>query len=184
MRQCIHYSGKMAVALILIVMLMANILPAQGRPGKAGRAGFWKQLTEKQREAVKAKRDSLWDKGTAREDIHAEIHTMLKEYGVELPARNMRSIGRKGFAQHREFMNLDLTEEQRKELREKIRATIKETLLSYGVDMPEDFGKRAQIWENMSEEQRTTMRSKIRKMRKEGATREEIREEVQKNLKK
>jgi len=108
-----------------------------------GRMGFFRNLTEEQREAIREKMDQMRSEGATGEEIRAAVGEMLKGYGVEVPEHRGEGPGRMGF-----FRNL--TEEQREAIREKmdqmhsegatreeIRAAVHEMLKGYGVEVPE-----------------------------------------------
>jgi hypothetical protein len=80
------------------------------RPGR-GLMHLSDELSNKQRATIREKIKSLHEQGASREEIHTEIGTMLKEYGVNLPD---------DFDKLREKME-NLNEEQRKAVRVKIR---------------------------------------------------------------
>jgi hypothetical protein len=55
-------------------------------------------------------------------------------------------------------------------------------LNEYGIEIPEDIAKHREMMENLDEDQRKALRAKMREMRKSGATKEEIRAEIDKLL--
>lgn len=165
--------------------------PRQGR----GFMKFTDQLSEDQKNAIKEKVESLREKGASREEIHAEVKNLLKEYGVEVPEDFNDFRGRrdpKPGRGLREFSD-QLTEEQRAAIREKaktmhehgdsreeIHTEIGKMLKEYGIEVPEDFGEYRKLWNKLNKEQRKTIRAKMREMREEGVSRKEIRVEIQK----
>ena len=93
----------------------------------------------------------------------------------------------------REFSQL--TEEQKTTLHEKIKSMhedgatreeihteIVKMLEEYGIDVPVDFVQRNTMWNKLNDEQRNAIRAKKREMRKEGASREEIKKEIEKMI--
>ena len=143
-------------------------------------------LTEEQRTALHEKVTEMREAGAAREEILEARRTMLEGYGVELPENFGKRKGR--------GLNLrdSLTDEQRTALHEKVTemreagATREEifearrTMLEgYGVELPENFGKRGggglNLRDSLTEEQRTAIREKMEELKAQGATREEIR---------
>jgi hypothetical protein len=66
--------------------------------------------------------------------------------------------------------------------REEIHQQVATMLKEYGVKLPEDFGKNRGRWDNLNENQLKQIRATMRKMRHEGATREEIHSEIEKML--
>ncbi|MCK4755281.1 MAG: hypothetical protein KAS58_08605, partial [Calditrichia bacterium] len=170
----------------------------QGMRGARHGRGFMKfsdQLSEDQINTIKEKVESLREKGASREEMHAEVNNLLEEYGVEVPEDFNDFPGKRGPKPGRglrEFSD-QLTNEQRAAIREKaktmhehgdsreeIHNEIRKMLKEYGIDVPNDFGQRREMWEKLGNKQRKTIRTKMRKMRKDGATREEIREEIHK----
>jgi hypothetical protein len=53
-------------------------------------------------------------------------------------------------------------------------------LKEYGIEIPQEIQEHRKMMENLTEEQRRQIRSKMRKMRKDGASREEIHLEIKK----
>lgn len=111
-----------------------------------GPGGFWKDLTDEQRQAVQEKIKEMKDQGATREEIHTAVAAMLEGYGVKLPEN--RGEGHRGDL--RQLLS-SLTNEQRQAVREKIRemrrqgatceeihATVTEMLESYGIKLPKD----------------------------------------------
>ena len=72
---------------------------------------FSDQLSDEQRAAIREKAKTMHEQGTSREEIHTQIGNMLKEYGIDVPD---------DFGQHKEMWK-NLSEEQRKTIREKMR---------------------------------------------------------------
>jgi hypothetical protein len=172
----------------------------RGERGPRRGRGFMKfadQLSEDQRKTIKEKVETLREEGASREEIHTEIFKIFKEYGIEIPEDFKNVRGKRGHRPGRGFMHFsdELTEEQRAAIREKaksmheqgasreeIHAEIGNMLSEFGVDLSDDFGKHREMMENLNEEQRKTIRVKMREMRKEGATPEEIRDEIYRML--
>jgi DNA-binding transcriptional regulator YhcF (GntR family) len=168
--------------------------------GPPGPQGFFKDLTEEQRDAVEEKMKEMRDQGASREEIRSAVAEMLKGYGIEVPEDWHGPIG---FGHGKAGFKANLTEEQREAIREKvkemrsqgasgeeIRAAKAEMLKGYGIELPEKWGEGRQrgqrfgfgltdeqreIIRNLTDEQRQTLRKTIREMRSQGATREEIR---------
>jgi DNA-binding transcriptional regulator YhcF (GntR family) len=164
------------------------------RPGR-GFMKFADQLSEEQKNAIKEKVKTLREEGASREEIHTEVSALLKEYGIEVPEDGERFKGKRGHRPGRGWMHFsdELSDEQRKAIHEKVKSMkddgasreevhkqVVTMLKEYGVEIPDDFGKHRERWDNLSEDQRKQIRAKMRKMRKDGATREEIHEEVKK----
>jgi uncharacterized membrane protein len=173
----------------------------RGERGPRHNRGFMKfsdQLTEDQRSALKEKVESLREEGASREEIHNEVTNMLKEYGIEVPEDFKGSREKKGRRPGKGFMHFteELTAEQRASIHEKaksmheqgssrmeIHTEIGNMLKEYGIYLPDDLGKHREMMESLDEDQRKAIRAKTREMRKNGATREEIRDEMHKMLK-
>jgi uncharacterized membrane-anchored protein len=119
-------------------------------PFGPGPGGFWKDLTDEQREAVQEKIKEMRDQGTSREEIHSAVAEMLKGYGIELPEK-CRLLGGPGGLRHdRDGFMANLTDEQKeavhekikemrdqKASREEIRAAVAELLEGFGIESPE-----------------------------------------------
>jgi uncharacterized protein YoaH (UPF0181 family) len=155
--------------------------------------GFWKDLTEEQREAVHEKIREMREEGATREEIHTVVAGMLEGYGIEVPED---CPGPFGFGLGPGGFWKDLTKEQREAVHEKIKemreqgatrkeihTAVAEMLKGYGIELPENRGERhrgdlRQLLSSLTDEQRQAVREKIREMRRQGATREEIRAAV------
>jgi len=172
----------------------------RGERGPRHGRGFMKfadQLTEDQRNTLREKVETLRKEGASRDEIHKEVKSMLKEYGIEIPENSKGFHGKRKHRPGSGFMHFadELNDEQRAAIREKtksmheqgtsreeIHTEIGKMLKEYGIDLPDDFGKHREMMENLNEEQRKTIRVKMREMRKEGATPEEIRDEIHRML--
>lgn len=177
------------VAVSFLLLLSVAVVAAGSHradsegPGYRGRS-FMQSLTEEQREAVRERMAELRETGASHQEIHASIAEMLEEYGVELPEKCGKRLGRIGF-------HPSLNEDQRKAVREKIaelresgaeheeiRAAVSAMLEGYGIELPPDAGHRfgpPPFIADVTDEQREALHEKMREMRSEGATREEIR---------
>jgi DNA-binding transcriptional regulator YhcF (GntR family) len=168
--------------------------------------GFLEGLTDEQKEAVSEKIKEMRSQGASREEVHTAVAEMLKGYGIEVPADSVGPHGRGGFGPGPGGFWKDLTKEQREAVQAKIKemknqgstrkeihAAVAEMLKGYGIEVPEDsagphdpgcFGPGpGGFWEDLTKEQREAVREKIKKMRSQGATREEIHTAVAKILK-
>ena len=169
------------------------------REGRFGHGGFMRdsRLTDEQKSAIKQKISELKEQGADRQTIKTTVREMLQSYGLEKPERDgeFKSGRSHGRGAHGLMQDLDLTDEQRTAIREKvhelreldadrqdIHVTINQMLESYGVEIPEEYKQRQLIMESLNDEQRKEIRIKIREMRKEGAGREDIHEVVQKMI--
>ncbi len=164
------------------------------RPGR-GFMKFADQLSEEQLQAIEEKVKTLREEGASREEIHTEVSAMLKEYGIEVPEDGERFKGRRSHHPGRGWMHFsdELSDEQKKAIHEKVKAMkdegaskqeihkqVETMLKTYGVEIPDDFGKYRERLDSLSENQRKQIRAKTRKMRQDGATREEIHTEINK----
>jgi DNA-binding transcriptional regulator YhcF (GntR family) len=148
------------------------------------------QLSEEQRTAIRDKVDQLKDQGASREEIHEAVTEMLKSYGVEPPEGGfegpLRGHRHGGF-----FPGLELTEEQQTAIREKVEAlndqsasreeiheAVAELLKSYGIKPLEQMREHRELMRQLTPEQQREVHETVRKMRQDGASREEIREAV------
>ena len=202
MKRCSIIIGIMTLVLFVSVLVgVSDVVSAQGQRGDHHGKGFWADLTEEQREAVQEKKEEMRSQGATREEIHAAVAELLQGYGIELPEKCRLLGGSEGLRHNRGGFMANLTDEQRQTLREKtkemqsqgatreeIRAAKAEMLKGYGIELPENWGRRhglkglghgpCDFGANLTEEQRQTLREKTKEMRSQGATREEIREAV------
>jgi DNA-binding transcriptional regulator YhcF (GntR family) len=194
------------LAALLSITVVAVAMGYAGRgegsalgPGR-GRAGFFDQLSEEQRDALHATVREMRDAGAAREEVHAAVRERLVGWGIELPEHPTRSGGRgDGRRVHHPPFFDQLTGEQRHAIhelvvgmreagasREEIRAAVHETLASWGIELPDMSGERRchrrEIFEQLSDEQRSAVHNRISEMREAGASREEVRAAVREML--
>jgi len=159
-------------------------LPRGPRGFGHGPGGFWADLTEEQRQAIHDKMEEMREQGATREEIHTAITEMLQAYGINVPEKGLGWRGPRGFGLWGECFGVNLTEDQKKTVREKVRemrgqgATRKEIhaavavlLESYGVELPDFLSE-------LTEEQRRTIGKTVRQMKREDATCEEIRTRI------
>lgn len=149
-------------------------------PGHDG-GGFWEELTEEQRAAIRSQIFELWQDGATEPEIHDVVREMLSDYGIELPEPPEDPRPRGGHGHPRfEFMS-ELSEEQRKEIRdmiqemrdqdatrEEIRAAVEQKLAEWGIELPEPPPE-------LTVEQRKTLRAVVFELWQNGATGQEIR---------
>jgi hypothetical protein len=117
------------------------------------------QLSNEQRANIRQKRKELAEAGASRQEIHEQIQSMLKEYGIEAPEFPMRS-GRRG---PRMFQRLHgqrgfgfFGRAQQKP------------------PHPERRPLHGWLRDNLSEEQLQQVKDKREELHKQGASREEI----------
>ncbi len=167
--------------------------------------GFWRNLTDEQRQALREKKEELRSQSATHEEIRAAVAEMLEGYGVELPEDWPGPHGRGGFGPGPGGFFEDLTKEQREAVHEKIKemrdqgatraevhTAVAEMLKGYGIEVPEDWpGPHGRggfgpgpggFWEDLTKEQREAVREKIREMRSQDASREEIRAAIDEML--
>jgi beta-phosphoglucomutase-like phosphatase (HAD superfamily) len=153
------------------------------------------KLSEQQKEAIKSKVNELHKLDRKRKNIHKDIDSMLVEYGVE-PSPYFHKFARKsrfdggiwGF-----LSSLDLTQDQRKAIRSKVKELhkkdadpkeihkeINSMLQEYGIEIPAEVQEHQKMMESLTKEQCEAVREKIRKMHRSGADQEKIRQEVKK----
>ncbi|MGB8658714.1 MAG: FlgD immunoglobulin-like domain containing protein [Candidatus Zixiibacteriota bacterium] len=160
-----------------------------------GPGGFWKDLTQEQRDAVQQKLKEMKSQNASREEIHAAVTEMLKGYGIQVPEDSTGPHHPGFFGPGPGGFWKDLTEEQRQTVQDKIKemknqnasreevhAAVTKMLKGYGIEVPKDWhGPRGfgppgdSLMANLTAEQREAVREKIKQMRSQGAKREEIR---------
>ncbi len=155
------------------------------RPFRSGRLGQHPDLTEEQREAIRAKREEMREAGTSHEQIRQAIGDMLREFGVKPRGPHAQ-----------------LTEGQRIELRDKIEAmhqanampeeihqAVCDLFETWGIELPNDadrpplFGRgKDHVFALLTEEQRIELKDKIQALRDSGASRKEIHDTIRDQL--
>ena len=201
---------KYRLSIVLVTMLIFTVIAVtMGYAGRGdgqcegqgrGHAGLFSQLTEEQRDAVHEQIKQMREAGASREEIHAAVREMMEGWGIELPEHPAREGGECD-GQHRHhppFLD-QLTEEQREALhamveqmreagasREEIRTAVHEMLQGWGIEVPEGRrghrGRMKEVFEQLTEEQRTAIHDMVVEMREAEATREEIRAAVREML--
>ncbi len=122
----------------------AGLRGVRSNSERVHRPPFFEQLTEEQRDAVHELVAGMREAGATHEEIRDAVHEMLAGWGIELPDR----VGQ--HRDHRREIFEQLTEEQRRAVRdrvremretgasrEEIRATVREMLEGFGVDLLE-----------------------------------------------
>lgn len=193
------------IAGIMVLVFCVSVLAgaskavlAQGLGCNHNGKGFWANLTDEQREAVREKISEMRDQDASPEETHAAVAELLKGYGIEVPEdwEGPHCRGDFGPPGPPSFFE-NLTEEQREavqvkmeEMRsqnaspEETHAAVAEMLKGYGIEVPEKcrlLGSpgglrhdRGGFMANLTEEQREAVREKMKEMRSQGSTREEI----------
>ncbi len=162
------------------------------------------QLTEEQREEFHSEMRALRESGATNEEMQVAAIEKLTAYGIEVPEDwQLRGKRHHGHAMGSPIMS-QLTEEQREEFRTEMRAlcqsgatrqerqsAARSRLESYGVDVPEGWELRHRphrpprmrmIMSQVTDGQRLAIETKIQKMHQQGASRQEVRIEVNKML--
>ena len=166
----------------------------QGNMHNSERGAFWSQLTNEQKEQVRAKMQELHQQGATREEIHEAVKAMLNEFGIQIPDNPPQ--GRRGFhSRGNDPFIFELTEEQMVELRQlvqemreqgatrqEIREAANALLQSWNVEIPERPGDGFRrggkpgmgMFLDLTQEQRQELRETVSGMRQQNASREEI----------
>jgi uncharacterized membrane-anchored protein len=186
-----------------VVVSVAEIATAQGYRGPHEGKGFWADLTEEQRDAVREKKEEMRSHGATREEIRAAVDEMLKGYGIEVPENWRPSRDPGGFGHGLGPFAADLTDEQKEAVhqkikllqvkgadREQIREEISQMLEGYGIEVPEDWGEAdhfchpwGEFRDDLTDEQKQAIREKAEEIKSQGGTREEIHTAVTEMLK-
>ena len=142
--------ATLVVALACVAFGAATAEARMGRHGPRPRIeGPRMELTDDQREGIRALVDELRATDATRSEIREAIHEALEEWGVDLPDEPAirRGPRGRGFG----FFHFDLTEDQRTEIREtvaalraadadreSIRAAVHDLLVEWGIIEPDD----------------------------------------------
>ncbi|MBC8185286.1 T9SS type A sorting domain-containing protein [candidate division KSB1 bacterium] len=205
MKKLINLLSVATLVALLILSLSNDLFAQRQRPNRDGgrqhpafgqqHGGFWSELNEEQKQALQQKIEELRASGASREEIHAVVVEMLEGWGIEAPERPGDGQRNKRFGGGRDGIFSRLTEDQRKAVhdkieelhgqdvsREEISAAIAELLQSWGIDVPQDFGKRFgrrghhenPLFAQLTEEQKQTIKTKMDELRAQDISREEI----------
>jgi len=205
MKKLINLLCVAALVALLILSLSNDLFAQRGGQHQGGgrqhpgfgqqRGGFWAELTEEQKQALREKIEELRNSSASREEIHETVVEMLQGWGIEPPERPSDGPRGKRFGKGKEGIFSQLTEDQRKTLREKmgelreqnvspeeIHNAIKELLESWGIEVPENFGQRSRprrehrdgFMQQLTEEQRQAVHDKIEELRAQYTSREEV----------
>jgi len=169
-------------------------------PTRFGYNGLYSKLTDEQRETVLGKIKEMRSQGATRKEILLAEAELLKGCGVELPENCPLPGGPKARQRDRGGFLDNLTEEQEKAVRDKIkemrsqnasheeiRAAVGKLFEGYGIKLPEHQGEGPRgdfrgLLSGLTEEQRETVQEKMKEMRSQGATPEEIQTAVREML--
>ena len=205
MKKLINMLSIAALVALLVLSLGDDLFAQRQRPNHGGgrqhpgfsqqHGGFWSQLTDEQKQTLQQKIMELRSQGATREEIHEAVVELLEGWGIEAPERPEDGLRNKRFGGERDGIFSQLTEDQRKTLREKmgelrdqnaspeeIQSAIKELMESWGIELPENFGHRfgprrmqmGGFMQQLTEEQRKNVQDKIAELRTQNTSREEI----------
>ena len=205
MKKLINLLSVAALVALLIFSLSDEIFAQRGGRHHGGggqhpgfgqqRGGFWADLTEDQKQTLQQKIEEMRSSGATREEIHEAVVELLQSWGIEPPERPGESPRGKRFGKGKDGIFSQLTEDQKKELREKmgelreqnaspeeVQNGIKELFESWGIEAPENFGRRmgprrmqrSGFMQQLTDEQRQAVHDKIEELRAQDASREEI----------
>lgn len=157
--------------------------------------GLVADLTDEQKDEIKATVEALRDEGATPEQIHAAIGEKLESFGVALPE------GWNVPPPFRSYVT-DLTGEQKAVLeatieslvaegatRDQIHLAIGEKLESFGVALPEDWSTPPEVrgllrglGADLTDEQKAELVATVEALRAEGATRDQVRTAISEKL--
>lgn len=150
------------------------------------------QLTDEQRETLRATIAELREADATREDILAAVEALYAEWGLEMPERDSRWGDLLTEEQQAELKALVQEMKDSEATREEIKAAVDALFEEWGIERPDFDGRNGKHGKDkkggrnwmgdLSEEQRATIRSMIQTMKEDGATRKEIREAVKAQL--
>ncbi len=179
------------VLLALIIMHPWEAISAQFPQAPDGK-GFLSGLTDEQREAIQEEVKELQSQNASPKEIKAEVDKMLEGYGVEVPEKPEGANRHRGFGLPSDLLG-KLTDEQREAIQEKmkelqsqnaspkeIKAEVDKMLEGFGIEPPEHPGPGGPggfgppFLSKLTDEQREAVMEKIKKMRDQGASRQEI----------
>lgn len=160
------------------------------------------QLTQTQRAELRAKVKEMREQNAKPEAIHSAVGELLKSYGVDLPESWDQIANRKRFQNGKWFGKSQLSEEQRNELREKVKAlresnaspaeirrAVAEFFKANGIERSANMrkGKRGStgfgLKDQLNQEQRNAIQEKVKELREQGKSRKEIHTAIQEMLK-
>lgn len=175
----------------------ATAAPAAGQaPAIKGQQKWMAQLTADQQAQVQAKIKEMTAAGKTKEEIKTAVMQMLKGWGIK--ARGQGTQGGKAAQGANKALMAKLTDEQRKQLQDKItdlraagktpeeiKAAVMEMLKGWGIELPQRgkaAGLRA-LMQNLTPEQRQQVEAKIKELRDANKTQAEIKAAVLEMLK-
>jgi hypothetical protein len=205
----IHVNLMISICLSACLLLgLGSAVSAQpfgGHRGGGPGRGFFSELTDEQRVAIRDLMDEMRDAGASREEIHEAVSELFAEWGIEMPERPGDPGSRRGGRGEREGLGDRLTEEQRAALhstmlqvwrdgasREEIHAAVVGLLEEWGIELPEQnglgwgMGQGGRFLRGLfgqhSEDQREEIHQLIGELRQQGASQDEIRAAVEGKL--
>jgi hypothetical protein len=165
-------------------------MPERDFRGPHGR--FGDLLTDEQQETIKTTVQELRDNDATREEIHAAVQALFDKWDIEMPDRDFTGP-------HGRFGDL-LTDEQQETIkttvqelrdndatREEIHAAVQALFDEWGIERPEykkGCGRKGHgdMFKDLTPEQQQAVKDLTKEMRKDGATRHEIRDAVKQLL--
>ncbi|KAA3618373.1 MAG: T9SS C-terminal target domain-containing protein [Calditrichaeota bacterium] len=169
--------------------------PGRGFAGRMGRGGAFidgKTTVELRIDLYKL-HDTMWANGATRDEMRTAAHALLNSWGIQPPD----TTGRRGFHGRGEHWQDQLTQQQRVEVRAKVKemkiagksreethTAIAEIVKGFGIEMPDQprFGRGGRGHRGygdapeLSDEQRATLYATMQDLRAAGATRQEMRD--------
>ncbi len=158
------------------------------RGPRGDRSGFWEELTEGQRAAIRSQMFESWQDGASHKEIRQAVREMLEDYGIEVPERHEGPHGPEGFGQPHFGLLSQLSDAQRQEIhemvqemrrqgagQEQIRAAVEQKLADWGIELPQPPPE-------LTIEQRRALRAVVLELWQSGATGEEIRSAMAQQL--
>ncbi len=163
----------------------------ENRNNQSSGRDFRGNLTDEQKQIIKAKIEEMKRAGASQEEIKSAVKELIKNQGITLQNSNQ--------SQRRTWMD-NLTDEQKKELKftleamkndgaswEEIRTVVKSMLKDWGItssQRQDNQSQKRKLMSQLTEEQRQELKSTVAEMREAGISQEEIKAVVKKMLKK
>ena len=187
--------GTLAITLVgMVVLSFQSVVAQEGERGSRHRIGDmdrspgpWAELSQEQRDQLKALREEMLKDGATRQEIHDAAARLFEGWGLEMPELPPR---------HGPGPWAELSQEQRDQLRalreemlkdgatrQEIRGAAARLFEEWGLEMPELPPRHGPgPWAELSQEQRQQLRETVKALRDSGATREQIRQAVKELL--
>jgi predicted transcriptional regulator len=145
-------------------------------------------LSDIQREEIKDMMQDMYENGASREEVKTAVESKLTEWGIDVP--EFEGEFKKGVkGRHPPFLN-DLTEEQRKEIkdmvqdmhengasREEVKTAVESKLTKWGIDvLTFEQSRLPPWWSELTDEQKEEIITIKEELIEAGASKEEIRD--------